>query len=282
MTIIGRRHRPAPLICFIAVICAACVAHAAPIVSESFDYSPAGSSLNGANGGTGFTGPWTSTNAPIVASTGLTHSLIFDEFGLGFTSLPTAGASPKRRIDASLFPASMKSGSSLGTSTDSGTLWITYLHHLDQDYSFIYLGNFRIGTTSKTSGYGIIDHTGGNTYALTPNQTNLVVIRVIFANTADQMTLWVNPVSLSNLTTANAVDSYTPGGNGLGDISIIQPVNAGAGDTAIWDEFRVGTDLLTLIPEPASLALLVTTLCVLLPAHRPAATCQVAAAKKSS
>jgi hypothetical protein len=45
----------------------------------------------------------------------------------------------------------------------------------------------------------------------------------------------------------------------------------GAGGTATFDEFRMGTSLADVIPEPASLALLITTLCVLPPTRRRAA-----------
>lgn len=274
MTIIGRRHRPAPLICFIAMICAACVAHAAPIVSESFDYSPAGAFPANANGGTGFTAAWILTFTPLLASTGLTHPLVSDASGLAFTSPANTTGSIKRVVNTALFPSNLtNNGATFGTASASGTLWFSYLHQLNNAYSYLAFESFKIGTSAPGSNYGITTHTGGGTIAVTPHAVNLVLIRLVFnANGIDGITLWVNPASLTNLTTANAVDDFPVGITAFNQIQFANiTATGGTGGTATFDEFRIGTSLAEVIPEPASLALLVTTLCVLLPARRPAA-----------
>ncbi|MFA7236372.1 MAG: hypothetical protein WC058_05870 [Phycisphaeraceae bacterium] len=273
MTVIGRRHRLASLLCFIAVIFAACAAQAAPIVSESFDYSPAGTFPANADGGTGFTAAWIPTFTPLLASTGLTHPLVFNASGLAFTSPANTTGSIKRVVNTAAFGSDLapQNSATFGADKASGDLWISYLHQLNNSYSYLAFGSFFVGTTSdNTSRYRVTigTHTGGY-YQLTANTVNLVIIHIhFFPDSPDQFTLWVNPASLTNLTTANAVDDFSIA---ITAFNLFQLANIASTGTATFDEFRMGTSLAEVIPEPACLALLVTMLCVLPPTRRPAA-----------
>lgn len=243
-----------------AVVAVVTGAHAAPIVSESFDY-PMNASLVGANGGDGFTNAWSSAGSPF-ATTGLDHPALFNESGQAATTASNVTTGIKRTIDTSLFPTSLTNGgATFGTTSASGTLWISYLHNISHAYSYFEFESVRVGINSAGSNnYRVITRTGGGSYTITPGQTNLIIIRIIFnANGNDDFALWVNPASTSTLAIGDAVAHFTD--TNFSPFNQIQFANiadgaAGNGGSAAFDELRLSTELADVIPEPASLALL--------------------------
>ncbi len=239
------------------------------IAHEDFESYSAGA-LNG-NGaaGDGWTGGWTTTfgaNNYQVISGGLNYSNGDIQVDGGDRAVQVANnAASNRPFEA--------------TSADS--IYFSMLFSYPQDNDAVPGSNDLVGlhltddadpqdnyaTMGKmpnTDNFAIrLDDGGFDTQAsdttVTRGETYFLIGRLSFDGTStsdkyDLLEMWVNPTS-TTLGTADAVLDNNMGIDGGIDSLILRAANGPAGDY-VMDELRVGTDVGSVIPEPASMTLL--------------------------
>jgi len=139
---------PKPVVAAITVACALQqAATAAPLASESFDYAT-GTAVAGANGGSGWDGPWV-TNADLDA----TEAAIVG--GLSFGLYPVAGNA--LRIDQGVSDNEVVgfAGRPVGSGVSSGTLFASYLFRQTRDEGLPFGNGQRTFFGSSVSDGGI-------------------------------------------------------------------------------------------------------------------------------
>ncbi len=251
-------------------------ASAGVIAYEPFDYATGNLDGQGDTGDTqnsdfGFTGDWTADGAT-VAEGSLSHSTISETAGGKYSSNGTdVQRAASRDLDATY-------------GTTGQDVWFSVLinHTGDDwrgaDYHLIGLaqngswsggfGAFRgVGSGSSDGdpvdtaigGGGITDPTGTQMNGginNVVNETYLLVAKATFSDTVgeDRLDLWVNPG-----TTEPTAGDATHASFATGDLSFNQievyTRNKNT-DEAYVDEIRLGTDFGSVIPEPATMALL--------------------------
>ncbi len=244
-----------------------CSAPARIIIQEQFDY--AAGSLNGQNGGQGFSAPWQATSNLQVTSPGLTYGAL-ETSGNGITGLNSG--SMKRLFD------------NTGLTGDGATYWFSMLFAApganaghapvvpsffsNAAGSFAQASGFTVNFNPTTQTSLFMDvRIGGSILAETTipgtdyySSSQLVLGRITFSDTVsqDRLEVWLNPLldstpgtPLLNVT-GNWVD---PGTNNSFYLNRYDDP-----DRSI-DEIRLGTTIADVlpVPEPSTYALLVTT-----------------------
>ena len=231
-------------------------AGASLIAYEGFDYA-AGASLNGLNGGSGWSNAWSAGNPlAFIATPGL------DFTGLGTTGgAATATAKPNPPSGSDITFESRTLSSTVGA--DGTTLYLSVLLRPESGFGFyggINLGALFLGKSGTTSTYGLENSVGTASSSVVANagETTLLLLRAQFLAGNDVLDLFVNPVAGAPLPLV--ADATLPLFDlGLTDAIVVN--NAGA-----WtaDEIRLGTtveDVLpAAVPEPASMSLLMSGL----------------------
>jgi hypothetical protein len=243
------------LLGFIALLSVlACPVAYAQIPSESFDY-PAGSSIAGLSGGTGFSGGWETGSQGTITSPGLT-----------FGNLVTAG-NAFNTAGSNNGAVRLFSGGTFGgdASTPIYVAFITAAAGAaTPDYAGISLFNgtneeLFIGKPSGQTRYGIAQsgpavvvpaNTPGGTVADTPT---FLVAEIIFAPGDDVVNLYVNPMPGQPLPSVPALTATRD------DIRFdrIRIQSGGGAETFRFDEFRLCDTFAQVapIPEPGAIAL---------------------------
>jgi hypothetical protein len=248
-----RRNSIACAIAFASVVSGSSFARAALLANDSFEY-PTGS-FAGANGGFGFSSPWTvgsaftiapgSLNAPAFQGVGnqVNFSSSINSFITMSRSLPTSFGSPgtdvwisylTQPITLSAFSA-MDFGLSFGHSLTVGILG----------------GTSGAGPPSTTWGMDTVGGTGAvfSSVPVVYGQTTLLVVHATFQSGPDQIDLYINPGD-----TLPALPALSKTDLDLGFSQIGFGTNHG---NVNYDELRIGTtfaDVAT-VPEPSALLL---------------------------
>ena len=240
--------------------------HAALIAYDGFSYTN-GATINGTNGGTGWTSAWTA-DASFVnysSSTALTYSSgTVSVTGDNRTAIAGGAFSPL--VDRTF-------------AAQTGTVYFSFLFRyeataggtIDAD-DFVHFMLNNDNATANSGGIGKINsdarlgsRIGGSNGGTTTNSaTNMIagntyfLVGKISASGAsganyDQMDLFINPTSGTEPGTTSATDVADAGFSSLSHFTI--RTNAvDANDAFLFDELRVGTtfaDVVPVIPEPS-------------------------------
>ena len=247
------------LLCF---LCISAVVNAG--VMESFDY--AAGDLTDQNGGTGWSSTWRNSysrngNNYIVGGTGLSSDLI-----------PTSGNASFSAGDGTRYQRD------LDTMYDSGTVYVSFLMSCsdasEDPYSAVELQSgidadagrvFQLGILRKDDGLdtgntefyaSVRDGVGGgrlNSVKIADFDTNVNLFIVRFDLDADIAAVYFNPDKSIDLTN---------GGIGLGlydgiSFDRVGLANFVGNNATSIDEIYVGTDVPVVVPEPATILMLV-------------------------
>ena len=239
----------------LTVMATACVFGAVSVasaaVTESFEYAEG--SLNGLNGGTGWSGAW-GNSGYTVTNPGLIYPGITDA-GNKVTSGSNSGT---------LFRGVSET---FGT---EGTSW--YVSFIGQKLTADDVSRFfgvalynsggeavLIGQSSGSPNWGIAKGPTISASAVSSQQEALLVAKIDSKTGNDDITLWINP-DLSQPEAANLPSAAL---YGILDIDILTSIRMGGGGTNTtqvasvhtMDELRIDSAS-PFVPEPASLALL--------------------------
>lgn len=239
-------------------------ASAALIIYDGFDYNAG--TLAGANGGTGWTSPWTQSGTTTVLST--------VSPGLSYNQLQVTGnAMSDTSTGAQL---AYRSYDTTGLMDDGNSVWFSVLYSVSGggDSTIKFFANGTHASANYQTGVGIrIDNNSGIaadfgvasfTYKGFAHGSNahLIVGRISFSDTAgqDRITLWVDP----DLTAGTPSDGAAFDDK-FGTVSAIWPegqdaignevvIRGGGSYVGIFDEIRLGTSFADVapIPEPAA------------------------------
>ena len=247
------------------MLCAVCaiVSIAQAGVMESFIYDAG--SLDGADGGTGWTSAWRNNYSRngrnyVVADSGLTHASLTGEAGNAAYS-PGDGTRYQRDLDQAY---------------SSGTVYLSFLMQIVEDedsYGAVELqmgGDadsyrvFQLGMLRKDDGNDAADHVfaassrasvGGarlDTEIMANYDANVHLYVVRFDLDADVAAVYFDPTDTTDLTTGgSAVDLFS--GFSFDRVGIANFV--GTAGTTI-DEIRLDATAPVLVPEPATMVLL--------------------------
>lgn len=256
--------------------CVASSAHAALIISESFDYPIGGtlSNVNGANadanGGTGFSGAWNNSRTDAIVA-GLTDAR---------SATPGGGVGGAALVSVN-FTGRTWDGTSYGT--DANEIWFSTLF-TTSGASFNGTGNSRMlvfGSLTSGTGFGFELTTAGNLVArlggsnsaavatYTQGQANFVLGRYVNSTSGnDLLQLWVNPTA-GELSTFNASGLLADLGTVDSSVAITSEAVTFSTSSAVYlraqnsattnwtaDELRIGTTFtdVAAIPEPSAAA----------------------------
>lgn len=218
----------------IVVVSASVTARSAPIILESFDYS--NGSLSSQNGGTGWSSGWAVNNATVSN---------------GEVVLPGIGAIAQRTPSASsiLWPTDGSTGYM------SFTVRITGATTTGTSAAFATGGGTSWGGTVSTSGFQLSGTTLAGTVGL--NQTYLLVFRLTRNDAGnDAAALWVNPVSEASAPLSTASAAYL--GAGATHLQSFQLNSSSPASSSVFDNVRMGTDFVDVVPEPTGVCALAT------------------------
>lgn len=256
-------------------------AHAAILVHEGFDYT-AGTSLGATtNGGTGWGGAWsvTSGSAPTVDVTQLSPLTNVGASGLSVTQSGAATTNSVTRTFSTAYGTGVTIGSPLtiwlafemkGNGSNSNDSYLALLRNSGTAASDEII---RIGRKSGVSGGNITLSTAAGT---SPTQTAfgnvayntstyLMVVKLELqrsgAGTGTNVytaNLWSftgsAPTSEGSLGASVANFTTTTLGSGTG-LNALRLVDASSGANSQFDEIRIGTTFIDVIPEPSAAAL---------------------------
>jgi hypothetical protein len=249
---------------FLAFVCAVGVANADVLDAyEGFNYT-AGLSINGLNGGSGWSGGWVTPGGLDATVAG--NSLTSDALAVSGGALSTAGFQPPNK------------GSSVATwirtlqtplGADGTTAYLSFLLQPDGGAGFyggLNFGGVFVGLSGNQSFYGLEGSTNDISLSTVPavqDKPVLLVLQADFMAGDDRLSLYVNPVSggpqpavpdvLKTDLDVGAVDSITV--NNYGGFTI--------------DEIRIGNSFASVtptstVPEPRSGALVAVMFAALL------------------
>lgn len=248
-----------------AVLCLPTAAPAGFIAYEGFNYPvtnlPRGTPLNGQNGGTGFSGPWSVLPG---SPTPPTNYVINTTGSLSYPGLSTSGN------QASIEQSSQINGLRRSFSQDlNGQVY--YLSALIRPLGTVATAQFfglaldSLGGTDVFVGkpgnanQWSLENVGGtgqsrSNYTAVSGQTDLLVLKMDLTSGLDEFTLWVNPIL--GPTDPPSFSAFK-GDVNVGELDGLVLYSTGA--FAI-DEIRLGTSFAEVtpaaVPEPSSLALL--------------------------
>jgi hypothetical protein len=236
---------------------------AALIVYDGFNYSPVGAPILGESGGGdfGWSGPWTGTLTAgyFVGGGSLTSPFPGEPSSGNMLSTGVSGGNKGtfRNLATSLgapgttdfFSFLMQPTGTVGSGFDDGHMGFQLLGTVNS----LYAGKPGIGAANPNL-YDI-ESVGGitrapTTVAAVSGQTVLMVVRADFTAGNDTFKLYINPPSTTEPATPDAMlNSFT-----IGSVTALQVSGPGAFN---FDELRVGTTFASVVPEPASIAMLV-------------------------
>lgn len=216
---------------------------------EGFQYT-AGSSINGQNGGSGWSGGWF-TPGGLDATTSAT-GLSFSDLLVSGGGATTAGSQPPNQGSSVAFWLRSLS-TPLGA--DGTTAYLSFLLQPNSGFGFyggVNFGNVFIGRSGNQADYGLEGPTNDlslSNVAVAQGQTVLLVLEAQFQAGNDQLSLFVNPVpGAPQPATPSAVKSNVD----VGTVSSIAINNYGGFTT---DEIRIGSTFASVtpaaVPEPA-------------------------------
>lgn len=235
------------------MVCAATAAQADAIFAyEDFNYT-AGASLNGQNGGAGWSGGWFTPGG--LDATVIAQSLSFGGLGVSGGAVSTAGFQPPNQgSSVSFFERDLDTP--LGA--DGTTVYLSFLLQPDAGSGFyggIGFGNVFIGRSGNQSAYGLEGPVNDIELSAVPvfeGQTVLLVLEAQFLAGDDVLSLFVNPTpGPSQPATPDAVKTDVDVGTVTGLV-----LNNYGGYT--YDEIRIGSTFasVTEAPEPESRAVM--------------------------
>lgn len=263
-------------------------ANAALVAYDSFDYAVG--DLNGNNGGTGFTAAW-SANAIVDVVNG---SLSYQAGNIG-----VSGGTKTAQVTGAI-AGPLDNAASRAFTGQSDTVYVSFLFRplvnggaaeddflqfmlnddTDQENSgSIGMRNIT-GTTGNDGYFGRIRDGSAETNAeATPNVLSVVgrtdVLIAKFSKVAsanyNRLDLFVNPTS--SIEGAPVATVSRDSGMGLADVFSLRLAFLDTGDAYQFDELRIGTtfaDVITTIPEPATMSLGVMGLLALAARRRKA------------
>ena len=243
-----------------------------PVAYEGFAYT-SGSSLSGQSGGYGWLGPWAAdASAYTVTAWGKTYS---DGSG---NSLPVAGNSVHvgasdtgfRDIDVSLWPETHKtfiSQDSYVLGKAGAEIWISFLGGPSPGWYYEWEGVSLFNGTSETLfmgdifypfNYGLENHVNGaiDETDVWVGEECLFLVRLLWNATGDSVTadLWLDP-----RLDGEGFLAELPAGSIAGVTSptfYFDRIRIAGNLECEWDELRLGTSYADVVPEPATMALL--------------------------
>jgi hypothetical protein len=231
-------------------VLAAGTAAANTLASEGFNYTP-GLSLNGQNGGSGWSTSWSTPgglDATIAAS-----SLTFGGLAISNGAVSTAGFQPSNQ------------GSSVATwirnlttpvGADNTTVYLSFLFRPDAGFGFyggLNFGNLFVGRSGNQTDYGLegpVNDLSLSSTSVVQGQTVFFVLRASFLPGNDILSLYMNPTpGQPEPSTPDAVKTDLD----VGTVTGLTINNYGGFTT---DEIRIGTTFaevtpLAPVPEPA-------------------------------
>jgi hypothetical protein len=242
-------------------------ASATLLVEENFTY-PAGSLVEGQNGGTGFTGAWTDNAIQNFQKDTVAAA------SLSYPGLATSGGSVQL-IESRVSDTLIRSVATIA-GVQGETTWTSFLvtfadttpGALDpEDQTFVAI---REGNNGPGPGFGILDDGSGNlvfaiadlfggdpVFSTEPflAGTTYLLVGSITWNTApgapEDIALYVNPTIGQSLgppvVTRNDLDLSNGGGD---QIRSLQIYPGGNGSAFFYDEIRIATSLASVIPVP--------------------------------
>jgi hypothetical protein len=237
-----------------ALFLSAGLSNAALIAYDGFDYGSPGGDLTGKNGGTGWSGAYTTAS----------NSTVYTTTGLTYTGLTTTGGAVNTSDGSGLTTTSFRGFNAIS----SGEMWISFLAQRNTGASgstFAGVSFYNSGGTDNGANgeFGIANSagdvwrivdpsTGGTstttTVSITEATTFLLVAQVIWSDVGDEtVNLWVNPAIGGTLGTANATQSMP-----MSNIDKVRIAGATAVDYT-FDEVRIGTTFASVtVPEPST------------------------------
>lgn len=261
---------------------------AVQIAYDSFGYST-GESLNGQNGGSGWSAGWSDRESPAADSLTTGSGLTYGNLVVGGNGAFTDGASTQlnyRYIDTSGSSIAATNGLLNGNSelgVDGTTIWISYLIRRDaataNDTNFFGISLYKAGdvdagimaprtpTSSDGGAWMLSTSTRESTgVSIVDDETYFFAVKVEFTPGNDLVSLYVDPdLTLADPGAANASLSIV----GL-EFSGFRIAGVSGANYSV-DEFRMGTtysDVSPTIPEPGLWAVLAGVLSLGLVAWR--------------
>lgn len=248
-----------------AILLASPEAHAVLIAYDDFSYM-AGATIGGENGGTGWSGAWTTTGTATnyTTSSALTYSA---------GTLNIAGDTRTARIGSdstNLYARQF--------AAQTGTLYFSFLFRLDSstlqtnDFIHFMLNNDAVNTDS--GGIGLLSTTtdrlgarigGANGGDTTSSATDFVANTTYFLvgkiwknaspnyNTVD---LFINPISSIEPITSSATDAGSMSAPTISYFTL-RGFNLDTDDRYVFDELRIGDTFASVVPEPSTALLLI-------------------------
>jgi len=254
---------------------------ASVLMTESFDY--AAGNLAGNNGGVGWGGAWTETDPDGTATV---------VSGLSFSDMPVSGGAAEIQITSNDGFKDEKASRASGVSVTTGDdLWVSFLYTQpgaplasNSSRTAELRHSLRMRIKPKNSGsqgvalrYDSAGATATNgTQNIQNGDTFLVVARFgdIGQASGKVALMWVldaagydsvkaGGVTQAELDSANILSLSSPHANqsfGIGDaVDMVVADSSNTSFAAVYDELRYGTtsqDVVAVVPEPASLAML--------------------------
>src|SRR5580658_3712267 len=160
---------------------------------EGFTYT-AGTSLNGQNGGAGWSGGWFTPGG--LDATTTSQSLSFGGLGVSGGAVSTAGFQPPNQgSSVAYFVRDL--ATPLGA--DGTTVYLSFLLRPDAGYGFyggINFGNVFIGLSGNQTDYGLegpVNDISASTVPAVAGQTVLLVLEAQFLPGNDELSLFIDP-----------------------------------------------------------------------------------------
>lgn len=231
---------------------------AAMIASDSFDY-PTGNTT-GNNGGSGWSAGWLT----VPSRTSGTIPAGSMDYSDGISQLQTAGNSAQTVAQRNYrLLATPQSG------TEGNTLWVGFVAQADTQTGHAGLGLFSAGDITASANekvligksaatgadkWGLV--TGANSFTSVTTDTKVFMLtRIVFGATDAVADLWLNPSLTVEPGAAAVGDAHLT----IPNFDLAQVRLSSSTPTLHLDELRIGTqfgDVVTAVPEPASLGLL--------------------------
>jgi hypothetical protein len=250
-------------VAFLATMLALCAprrAEAALVAYEGFESYTADAALSGGSGGTGWTANWAAVAGVNVKAATLSYSN---------GSVVVAGGSLSGGVDDATNSASAASRS---FAAQTGTVYMSLLMAMPvglstDDFIHFMFNDDTVNTNS--GGFGKINQTdarlgarigmgngGGttnSTVSLTGTDTFFLVGKIskVASTNYNRLDFYINPSSLTEPVTANAVSSADSGISTINFFSM-RTVALDALDRVQFDELRFGTTFADVLPEPTT------------------------------
>jgi hypothetical protein len=251
---------PVAFLAMMLALCAPRRAEAALVAYEGFESYTASTALSGDSGGTGWTANWAAIAGVNVKAATLSYSN---------GSVVVSGGSLSGGVDDA---TNATSAASRSVTAQTGTLYMSLLMAMPAGLStddFVHFmfnddtvntnsGGFgKISTTTIKLGARIGTGNGGtttdSTVDLTGTDTFFLVGKIskVASATYNRLDLYINPSSLTEPVTADAVRSADSTISTISFFSL-RTANLDAADRVQFDELRLGTTFADVVPEPAT------------------------------